>query len=990
MSIHFPIASGNQNYVTDANTAASSIAQADGFAVAAWFYINSAADVDPSAQVDIISAGGDERVKLVRNTDGTFQWYMVDPTNADAYVSVGSSFAVPDDEWFGVALRVNHTDQEAYLWSESGGASTPASATHDLAATGRADNTTWRLGNTSVVSAVGDFYMQDFAFWDVAPSAANLQAMLANKQSALRALPTNLVWNVRLDQISGVPTGGDAGLLDETASNFHVSPGGTGTGMFWVDSSPGLDADLRKGVDDFTIPSTGETVEVEWGDDGESIGTLTANTDWTARALIKLNGSTSGYDRLHLDPDGPDSLAVDGGTGNVLGTYSLGGRIFADETLTYTIAERLWQDDSTPDAFYSEGTTNATANITNSSALTAGNELTRFAPAPIVVSATLHKRPVKVDTTPVNVFAMDEWHGIKAIRFKFFEGGTSTPKSVAFTPHGGSVSTANTHTMSASAWVQPFAYLGDDGYGEFWGGELGGLSSESDGTEIDWTWEVQDYDDNWITADADGTAFPTLTILKHADPLQIHLSPTGNDTTGDGSSGNPYATTAAAALVTAVRATTKPVELIHAAGTYPYTEMNFRPGGTGTAHEHLIMLRPADGLDETDVTYSNAGLGANVARRGNFEYYRITRDQTNTIYQWNDGGGSPGEDEERVCTVLSPLNGRKDMAAGNTQQTDGTDGDYVYAIGCVITGTYRGFAWNYFNDGVEDRGVLDAICWNNELTDSGTFMQAGYRGLLAGRNYIHDNADGVDAAWPVDPHFDCFHWYSLDAANVSRRGVACYNRIENNADNGTAYNTLLHNNTVVGLGCAFNYRNDIGNQPGYQIEAETTNCQIVFCVDEASCIFIRDEGAAENEGGRKILVQNSLLNTIGELRSKLTLAPEVVLGGNVTDDDGAYGSVVESDGSIVLTSNDPEDWGLTDYAGLDFTPAEGGNALTVTTRPTNFRFDINGTAMNRAAPLAAGAFQPVEEDPIPGVFNPNSRFFSPGTSLGFFGKIFNG
>lgn len=894
--------------------------------------------------------------------DGGKVYFQATEDNGSTVTTIGSAFAVPQGELVGLACRVVNGARKVWMWRASTGTVLVASDTN--AYTGTPSGTTiWRIGNAAANPIA--LLMQEFCLCGGSagvPSEAALQAMLTGKQRAQRALGSAVRWVLPLDQTSadGLTEVDDAdtGLDDPVSPEYTTTVEGT-TALTWDATDAGLDADLLAPVDTLTIDAAGTTATVVWSP-GNGVGTVAATTDWTKKGYVTLgDGSDGGYDRGHLDPDGPDSIGES--SGDVTGAWGFAATAFSGEAVTYTFEEAgLWSDDSTPDAFRNAAQTALSAGTTNSSTATKGDRLTRFLGAPIVASATPHDRPVAGGSTPVNVMAMDEWAGIQAVRFRWFESDGTTPLAVPFTPHGGSESEATTHTMSASAWVQPLDYMGSAEYAECWGGVLD-TSSMADATQVKWTWEAQTLDGVWHTADVDGVSWPKKSILVHTDPLVIHVSNSGNDTTGDGSSGNPYATLQATALVTAVRGASKPVEIHHAAGTYTIGTADFRPGGTGSPHAHLITLRPAAGLDATDVTYNNTGMGSSALRRGNFNLRGVTFDMSSTVYGWVTTGAD--EDDERCCQegVVYDDGG---ATKGDGERGLGIDGDNIWAVACVQDGKWRGFALNSFDPGSGARGVLDPIIFDYEMTNSGTFFQGVCHGGLIARCYIHGNA--LDASYPGDQHFDCIHFTPGSAGVIQRRTVVAYMKVEGNGDpaggdSGYAYNFCLCNGAQVGLGLSFYIRNDLDSQPGVQLEDQTDNFQMAFCVERSSVNFIRDDGVGDDEVGRRVLVQNCLLGSVGSHRDKLRDMPERVLGGNGILDTGGYNDQAELDGSGLSAGSDPDDWGIsydtTTPANSDYAPSGSGLSSTVTARPTGFRFDFNGRPINRAAPVSIGAVQ---------------------------------
>ncbi|UYV13778.1 MAG: hypothetical protein NCW75_05705 [Phycisphaera sp.] len=939
----------------DTNTALGSVAGASGMAYRTMFILG--AGTAPASDSKILDDGSDSRLELTRLASSDNFQFRITTDNGSSLTNVGSGFAIPRDEWVDIYLRVTNGVQTVYMWRESTDTVTVVDSDTLAFAGTPSDSTAWRFGCTD--SGVHNLKAYGFTMWKQANDATAVQNMLANRHSSARDLPTGISWNVPLNQTSGTVTDGDTGLADTSGNFYHFTVSGT-IAPLWDPADPELDSDVLKNVTSITVPSAGTTATAVW-DTGETLGTVNDTTDWTAKGYLSC-GDDGRYDWLYADPAGADSIAEV--SGEVTGTWPLGGRVLTGETLSLTVQERaLWADDSVP-AYRNAAQTALTAGTTNSSTQTLGNNLTRFMGAPIVASATPHNRPVASGSTPVNVMVMDEWSGVQAVRFSWFAADGTTPKSVPFTPHGGIASTATTHTMSASAWVQPLAYMGSAEYGEFWGGVLD-VSGESDGTQIKWKFEVQDHWGVWHSACSDGTAWPQKSILVHTDPLIIHLSNSGNDTTGDGSIGNPYATLQASALVTAIRGATKPVEVHHAAGTYTIGTADFRPGGTGTAHAHLITLRPADGLGASDVTYNNVGLSSSALRRGNFNLSNITFDMSSTIYGWVTTGSD--EDDERCCQegVVYTDGG---AAKGVGERGLGIDGDDLWAVSVVQTGKFRGFAINSFDDGSGDRAVRDVIVWDYEMTNSGTFIQGVTDGGLFGRCYCHGNAQ--DATYPGDQHFDWLHFTTPISTVSLRRTIMYANIAEDNGDpiggdSGYAYNMVLVNCDQVDFGVAFNIRNDADDQPGIQLESETNNVQVAFNVERSSVAMIRNDAVADDEVGRRFLLQNNLVGTVGSFRDKLDGMPERVMGGNVILDDGSYNDEAELDGSLLAPGSDPVDWGLTDFAGKDYTPLADGNAATVTTRPTNFRFDLSGNSINQASPAFAGAYAG-EAESLPG------------------------
>ena len=948
MSIRFPVDAGGFDRLESTNGALWG--SAAGIAVSCWLYFDGAAS--GSGASAILDDTTDAVVRIFREAaaDGGDLYVEATTDNGSTVTRIGDPFAVPEDEWIGLAVRVVDGDRRVYMWRASTG--TVLVASDSAAYTGTPTETTiWRIGNAAANPI--SFLMRDFAMCGGSagvPSIAAMTGMLTNGQRAERALGSALRWILPLDQSSGTVTDTDTGLDDPISPVYTTTVEG-GTAPTWDALDPGLDADLLVEMDTSVVPTTGRTVNAGWDASGASgLGTVAAKTDWSVRAFLRLAGGASGYDRLDWNPAGPDSFTETGG--DIDGVWGLGGRAYQGEAALGTVPEGLWEDDSTPDAFKAK--LQAGVAFTNNSTVTAGSELTRFDAAPIAVSVTPHNRPVTGGSTPVNIAVMDEWCGVQAVRFKWYAADGTTPKSVPFTPHGGSASTATSHTMAASAWVAPFAESAEEG--EFWGGVLD-VSGEADGTTIKWAFEVQDHHGTWHTACSDGTAWPTKSILVHTDPLVLHVSTAGDDATGDGSSGNPYATLGASGLVAAVRGASKPVEVRLAAGTYTIADIDMRPGGTGDAHEHLITLRPAAGLSRGDVTINNAGLSANATKRGNFELRDLVFDFSSTVYGWQAGSANI-EDTERTCVVnCTYTDGEATKASGGTGGL-GIDGDDCYAIAFTQVGKFRGFAFNEFNPGDGHRGVRDVIVWAFEQTKSGTATQECLEGGYVGRCYIHDNAKA--ATYPSDQHFDCFHPYALNGS-THRRVLRMYNRVEDNGvapptDPDRAYNFCLTTCDNVDNGAAFNVRRDIYSQPAWQTEARTQNFQMAFNVDDGTVNFIRDDGAADNDVGRQILVQNNLLGNLDSFRNKLQDLPERVLGGNIiATESGTYPEAAEVDGSLLVASSSA--WGLADYAGGDYTPAAGGNAATgVATRPTNFRFDFLGNPINRASPYAAGAY----------------------------------
>lgn len=958
MSIRFPVDAGGFDRLESTNGALWG--SSAGVSVSAWFYFDGDASADGATL--LLDDTTDAVVRIWREAaaDGGRVYVEATTDNGSTVTRIGDPFDVPQGEWVGIAARVVDGNRKVWMhrsnWPTGTADETRLVASDTAAYAGTPSETTiWRIGNAAG-NPIG-FLMRDFAMCGGSagvPSEAAITTMLTNKQRAERALGSALRWIVPLDQSSGTVTDTDTGLDDPVSPVYTTTTAGT-TAMAWDALDPGLDADLLVEMDTSAIPTTGRTVNVGWDATGASgLGTVSQAAAWSLRAFLRLAGGVSGYDLAYLNPAGADSFAES--SGDIDGAWGLGGRAYQGEAALGTVPEGFWADDSTPDAFKAK--LQAGVAFTNNSTLTRGNELTRFEVAPIAVSVTPHDRPVAGGSVAVNIAVMDEWVGTQAVRFKWYAADGTTPKSVPFTPHGGSASTATSHTMTASAWVAPFAESSEQG--EFWGGVLD-VSGEADGARIRWNFEVQDHHGTWHTACSDGTAWPQKSILVHTDPLVINVATTGNDTTGDGSSGNPYATLGAAGLLASVRGASKPVEVRLAAGTYTIADLDARPGGTGDAHGHLITLRPAAGLALGDVTLNNAGLSLSATKRGNFELRDLAVDFSSTVYGWSSGTSNV-EDTERTCVVnCTYTDGEATKASGGTGGL-GIDGDDCYVIKFAQVGKFRGFAFNEFNPGDGHRGVRDVIVWDYEQTKSGTATQECLEGGYFGRCYIHDNAKA--ATYPSDQHFDCFHPYALNGS-THRRVVRMYNRVEDNGvapdpempdDPDRAYNFCLTTCDNVDNGSAFNIRRDIYSQPAWQTEARTQNFQMAFNVDDGTVNFIRDDGAADDDVGRQILVQNNLLGNLDSFRNKLADLPERVLGGNViATESGTYPEAAEVDGSLLVASSSA--WGLSDYAGGTYTPTADGNAATgVTTRPTNFRFDFAGNPINRASPYAAGAY----------------------------------
>jgi hypothetical protein len=90
-----------------------------------------------------------------------------------------------------------------------------------------------------------------------------------------------------------------------------------------------------------------------------------------------------------------------------------------------------------------------------------------------------------------------------------------------------------------------------------------------------------------------------------------YVATTGNDTTGDGSDGNPYATIGKAIDVLRLATALEGANVYLKAGTHTFTGLAF-PASVSANSVRWLTVRPAPGLDKDDVTLKAAGSNETV------------------------------------------------------------------------------------------------------------------------------------------------------------------------------------------------------------------------------------------------------------------------------------------------------------------------------------------------------------------------------------------
>jgi hypothetical protein len=245
-----------------------------------------------------------------------------------------------------------------------------------------------------------------------------------------------------------------------------------------------------------------------------------------------------------------------------------------------------------------------------------------------------------------------------------------------------------------------------------------------------------------------------------------YVATTGNDTTGDGTEGNPFLTIwqARQSIRTALGGSEVGGSTIYlSAGTYTYGPAS--PSGTGTAIERWLTIQPKSGVSRASVILN--GQGSTSGLRSNKVHIKdITFDQT-AFWRPDNGGGT-------VTTEHLWLDGTYHTGPGRTVDNTNPHGS-SWSSGVYVTDAYA----TAFRDGWT--GLL--LARNCEI---GTIGADGFSNSRAVVSCLIDEVDNTGTAFHPD----------------------IYQITENGIENAVVYGLI--GKTTISVQGVFSNGNDVG------------------------------------------------------------------------------------------------------------------------------------------------------------------------------------